>query len=101
DAGKLRRVAEQGRRIDALAVPARAEMQVRSGRAPGLADRAERIATLDLVAGLDLDRVEVEQHRHQAATVVDDHGLARIELVPGQRDGTVGRRRGAGAFPER
>src|SRR5690349_15283128 len=52
------RRSEQERGVDALAEPAQAEVQVRSGRATGRTDLAERLAALDDVALLHRDRRE-------------------------------------------
>jgi hypothetical protein len=78
--------------IDARVVPADAEEKMRSRGAAGGSDAAERMALLDLLAGLDLDIGKVEIHANETVAVIDEHGVALEEQIFGDDHRPVGHR---------
>lgn len=90
--------AEELRRIDAGAAPAYPEVEVGTGDPAGRADPAHRLAGADLLARLDFDLLEVEEHGDQSVAVVEEDAVAGEEVLGGEDHGAGGgsEDRGAG-----
>ena len=65
-------------------------MQMWSGRPAGAADATQPLTALHRVTVFDCDVGQVEHHRHQPITVIDDDGVAGVELLFGKRDRAIG-----------
>jgi hypothetical protein len=57
-----------------------------AGRTAGRTHGAQEIARLDDITRLHIDTAEVTVERHQTLSVIDDHGVAVEEEIPGLDD---------------
>src|SRR5690606_37512808 len=95
------RVGEQQGGIDALAEPAHADVQMRSGGSPAAADLAQRLSALDFVAFVHRDLVEMEIHADESVAVIDVDRTTGEEMVRGEHDLAVGDSLDRIAHPDR
>ena len=80
DLVEVLRTRQQRLRVHARGEPADAQVQVRAGRASGCTDLADRLATLDFIAGLQGDRRRVETRADDQAVTVIDIALAAVSV---------------------
>src|SRR3972149_9359196 len=72
------------------AVPAQAEVEVRSGDAAGGTHATDLLSTSNVLASMDSDLGEMKRHRDQAVAVVDEDCATGEEVLFGEDDATVG-----------
>src|ERR1700751_4238295 len=87
--GNLRRILEKKLRVDARAMPADAEIEMRSGGASRGTDQADRLALPHFLAGRDLDFREMKRLGHEPVAVVDEDGVPWKKEIIGEQDRAV------------
>ena len=70
--------------IDALTINQDFVMQMRASRQTRAANDANNVPLLDLVADMNVDRIQMSVDRAHTAGMLDNDGIAVICVVPGQ-----------------